>query len=208
MAISKELWDKAKFLFELNKSLNEIEAETGINRTTIGKKANKEGWIKGKNLQLKTDIVEYETEKSTLDNKKSTLVEKVSQLSDFEITLFDGIVENEVKHKSIIFSTQTLALIRNNQILTKNTKTVMLKVAQYNNDGQRSGEQYEPYEVELSPSDIKEVIDSTDKAAITLKVADRHAPKQDINLTNAQQNNEPVKIIFERLEKKDNKGTL
>ena len=42
MAIAKEIWDKAKFLFELNKSLNEIEAETGINRTSVGKKANKD----------------------------------------------------------------------------------------------------------------------------------------------------------------------
>lgn len=187
MAISKELWDKAKFLFELGKSLNDIERDTQINRTSVGKKANKEGWIKGKNLQLKSEIVDFEIEKSTLDKKKSTLIEKVAQLNDFEITLFDGIVENEVKHKSIIFSTQTLALIRNNQILTKNTKTVMLKVAQYNNEGQRSGEEYEPYEVGLSPSDIKEVIESTDKAAITLKVADRHAPKNTIEMNN--QNN-------------------
>jgi len=196
MAIAKEIWDKAKFLFELNKSLNEIEAETGINRTSVGKKANKEGWIKGKNLQLKSDILVFEKEKSTLENKKSTLVEKVAELNDFEITLFDGIVEDEVKHKSIIFSTQTLALVRNNQILTKNTKTVMLKVAQYGENG-KSSEDYEPFEVPLSTTDVKEAIESTDKASITLGVSQRHAPKTDINNNNNQQNNEQKVIKVE-----------
>jgi len=188
MAIKKELWDKAKFYFELGDSLGDIRLKTGIDRTTISKKAKKEGWIKQKNQQLKSDIVEFDEENSTLVEKKSTLVEKVAQLSDFEITMLDNIIENEEGSKSLIFSTQSLALIRNNQLLTKNKKTVMLKVAQYGAEGQRSGEDYEPYEVDLSPSDIKECIESTDKASITLGVSQRHAPKIEVNNTNAQQN--------------------
>lgn len=42
--------------------------------------------------------------------------------------------------------------------------------------------------------DLKTLIDANDKASLTLKVNERFAPKQDINLTNAQQNNIIVEI--------------
>ena len=38
-----------------------------------------------------------------------------------------------------------------------------------------------------------------DQALISVGKAARHAPKQDINLTNAQQNNENTQIIFKRI---------
>lgn len=47
MAISQELWLKAKALFEQGLSLNEIELETEINRSTISKKAKTEDWVNG-----------------------------------------------------------------------------------------------------------------------------------------------------------------
>ena len=43
-----------------------------------------------------------------------------------------------------------------------------------------------------TPSDLKLLAETNDRLAITLKVADRHAPKQDINLANLQQNNTPT----------------
>ena len=67
MAIKQAIWAEAKVLFEVGKSLNQIEAATGINRTSVGKKAKKEGWEKGKNLQLILDDVRVRTEKSTLN---------------------------------------------------------------------------------------------------------------------------------------------
>lgn len=51
MAISQELWLKAKALFEQGLSLNEIELETEINRSTISKKAKQEDWVKGQEQQ-------------------------------------------------------------------------------------------------------------------------------------------------------------
>lgn len=187
MAHSKEAWAEAKFLFELDNSLNDIHAKTGIDRTAVSKKAKKEGWEKGKNQQLKSEIVRFEKEKSTLEAKKSTLVEKVSTLNDFEITMLDGIVEKETDSKSLIFSTQALAIIRNNQILTSNKKTVMLKVQQFSSEGVRQGENYEPFEVPLSSSDIKECVDSTHRAGQSLGVIEQFAPKNDVKL--AVQNN-------------------
>ena len=38
MAISKDLWDRAKALFEQGLSLSQIELETQINKTSISKK--------------------------------------------------------------------------------------------------------------------------------------------------------------------------
>jgi hypothetical protein len=189
VAIAKEVWAKARFLFELGKSLSDIHKETDIDSSSISKKAKKEGWIKAKNQELKSEIMDIEATNSTLLKKKSTAIEKLAKLSDFEITLFDETVTKELKHESLVFSTASLALIRNNQILTANKKTVMLKVQQFSAEGQRIGEDFEPYEVPLSPSDVKDCIEGTDKASVTLKVNDRFAPKIELNNTNAQQNN-------------------
>lgn len=47
MAIDKEIWNKAKALFEQGLSLSQIELETNINKTSISKQAKKENWEKG-----------------------------------------------------------------------------------------------------------------------------------------------------------------
>ena len=49
-----------------------------------------------------------------------------------------------------------------------------------------------------SASDLKCIIDGIDRASLTLKVNERHAPKTDIALTNAQQNNEQTIIQIVR----------
>ncbi len=46
MAISKDIWDKAKALFMKGDSLSVISKETGISKGAIGKKAQKEDWKK------------------------------------------------------------------------------------------------------------------------------------------------------------------
>ena len=46
MAISQDIWDKAKALFMTGDSLSKIATVTGISKGAIGKKANKEGWNK------------------------------------------------------------------------------------------------------------------------------------------------------------------
>jgi predicted DNA-binding protein YlxM (UPF0122 family) len=44
-----------------------------------------------------------------------------------------------------------------------------------------------------TPNDLKTLSEANDRLAITLKVADRHAPKIELNNTNAQQNNNMTK---------------
>lgn len=205
MAIAKEIWDKAKFLFELGKPLSEIALETGISKGQISKRANSEDWSKGKKKQLKAEIMEVERENETILQKKETVVSKLknANLNDFEITMFDETVRKELKHEGLIFNTATLALIRNNEILTRGTKQVMLKVAQYA-DGQKIGEEYEPYQVPLTSKDVQECIDGTDKASITLGVNARHAPKQDITQNQIQQQSTEDKSWTVNIIKPDN----
>ena len=196
MAYSKEQWEKAKDYFELGKSLTYIEDTLGINKAGISRRAKKEEWIKGKNQQLKSDIKAYELEKSTIEEKKSTLIEKVAKLSDFTITTLSEVIKEESRISSLITSTATLALIRTNERLTKNTKQTIVKTKVYN-DGQIVGEEPTIMDMELSSQDIKNHIDSIDKASVTLKHNPRFAPQVNINNANAQQNVENnLKVEF------------
>lgn len=189
MAIKKELWDRARALFEIGKSLGDIQDDTGIPKSTVSKKAKKEGWEKGKNQPLKDALVEHEEKKATLKEEKSTLVEKASKLSDFEITILEEVVEDETAKKNLVASTATMALIRSNQQLTRGKKTAMTKVKTYDSKGNVNGETIELFEIELEPRDLKDHVELIDKASVTLKVNDRHAPKTTINNNNAQQTN-------------------
>lgn len=73
MAISKELWDKAKLLFEHGKSLNEIAKETGINKSTISKKAKELEWAKHEKSTLVNDEVNTILMQNEINQQKSTL---------------------------------------------------------------------------------------------------------------------------------------
>lgn len=187
MAIAKEIWEKIRVQFESGMSLKDIELDSGINKGTISKKAKKENWEKNKIQPLKADIVDFEEKKATLDNQKGNLIERVAKLSDFEITVLNEIIEDETRISSLITSTSSLALIRTNQMLTKGTKQVPMKVKEYH-EGRAVGESYEFIDTQLEPKDLKEITESIDKASITLGVNQRHANTQ-INNTNAQQNN-------------------
>lgn len=189
MAYSKEQWARAKFLYELGSSLREIEADCGVSKAQIGKRANKENWKKETEKQaLKSDIVEFEKKNETLRAEKETLLRRVSSLDQFEITIMDELVTKELELKSLVFSAQTLAVVRANQALTKGTKTALMKVGQYDSKGNRIGETYEPFETELDTSDIRNTVEAIDKASLTLGINQRHA-KTEVNLTNAQQTN-------------------
>jgi len=195
MAYSQAQWNRAKFLFELGYSLRDIEEDCSISMGQIGKRSRKEEWKKDTEKQaIKSEIVEFDKKKDTLQRENDTLVSKVATLSDFEITILSEKIVEETGIKSLITNTQALAVIRANEQLTRNTKTVMLKERQYSSEGVPIGEEYTPYQVPLDSTDIKNNVDSVDKASITLKVSDRHAPKTEIVNTNAQQNNNQKSI--------------
>jgi hypothetical protein len=195
MAIDKEIWNKAKALFEQGLSLSQIELETNINKTSISKQAKKENWEKAKIQQLKADIKAIDKEKSTLDVKINTAVEKLSKLSDFDITILEEQIQDETGIKSLVFSTANLAIIRANQMLTKNTKTIMSKV-DYFEDGKKIKSDYEEKEIPLSMTDYKDSMELTDKASITLGINPRHANTNiKVDNNNTQENNLSVEDI-------------
>lgn len=196
MAYSAEQWEKAKVLFELGFSLGKILLDTDIkDRGLISKKAKKEKWVKGKNQQLKTDIVDFEKNNSTLEAKKSTLVDKMSTFDDFEITIIQNVVEEEIRNKSLLFSTASLSLIRKNQLLTKNKKQVIEMETHYSEDGKPLKKTPVVVEMELSPTDLKNIDEGVDKNAVTMELAQRHS-NTTINNTNAQQNNEVKRVTI------------
>lgn len=197
MAISQEIWNKAKALFEQGLSLSEIELETEIKRSSISKKAKSENWNKSINQQLKADIKAIDKEKSTLDAKINTTVEKLSKLSDFDITMLDEQIFNETGNKSLLFSTANLSLIRKNQMLTKNTKQVIDYETIYDDNGKVIGKKPIAVDIELSPIDYKSLDEGIDKNAITLELAQRHSNTVINNANATQVNNENNKLIVE-----------
>lgn len=59
MAINKDIWNKAKAYFELGKSLSYISDETGINSSSISKKAKKESDIAATVSVVKNGVIIY-----------------------------------------------------------------------------------------------------------------------------------------------------
>ena len=97
--------------------------------------------------------------------------------------------QEEMYNKNLVTNATQLNLVRTMEYLSKNKKLEKRGVG----DGVQVFE-----EVELGADDFKQCQDTIDKASITLKVNERHAPKQDINLTNAQQNNDTtIKVVYE-----------
>ena len=182
MAYSSEQWKEAKSYFLQGLSLAQISAEVGINRTSISKKAKADEWDRIKIQQLKTDIVDFEKDKSTLDEKKSTLMRQISTLDEFEITILENIVENEAGLKSLLFSSATMALIRANEELTRGSYTALIKVKTYDGEGKPNGENVVKVDVPLGSSEIKSNIDAIDKASLTLGINQRHAKQGDVNV--------------------------
>ena len=70
---TSEQWERAKTLFELGKSLSEIQNETGIDRSYVNKKALKEKWSKGFIPQIVDAKVKNIEEKFKIDRVLSTL---------------------------------------------------------------------------------------------------------------------------------------
>ena len=184
MAYSQEQWNRAEALFGLGFSLGDIEEDTGISKGQLSKKSKAKGWKKEtEKTSLKSDIVEFDKKKETLDNEKETITKRLSKLSEFEITVLQEKMDEEGASlaKSLVFNNAMLALVRSNEELTRGKKTVLLKVAQYDKEGGRS-ESFEPYEIALSGADIKDHVDLTDRASLTLKVNERHAKSGDVNV--------------------------
>lgn len=79
MAISKEIWQKAKALFEIGKSLSEISSETGIARSGISMRAKSEKWNSEKLNSIAADKVKAISNLEEIETKIEQLPSKIEQ---------------------------------------------------------------------------------------------------------------------------------
>ena len=196
MAYTPEQWTKAKGLFEIGYSPEQIADELGFkSRDTVYKRAVKENWEKNKIIQEKSELLDLEKKNSTLLQENSTMLQKISTLEDYQITILQDEVL-KTGNKSFLFSTANLSLIRKNQMLTKNTKQVVEYETHYSDDGKPLMKSPKTIEIELSPSDYKAIDEGIDKNAITLEHAPRHANTNiKVDNNNLQQTNLTIEDI-------------
>jgi len=82
--VSPETWDKAKALYEADKSLRDIEKATGIDFSNLAKKAKSEGWKRGVLPRLINDSVKVQEEFTTLSlPQQEVVVAEVDRLMGF-----------------------------------------------------------------------------------------------------------------------------
>ena len=196
MAYTPEQWTKAKGLFEIGYSPEQIADELGFkSRDTVYKRAVKENWEKNKIIQEKSELLDLEKKNSTILQENSTMLQKISTLEDYQITILQDEVL-KTGNKSFLFSTANLSLIRKNQMLTKNTKQVVEYETHYSDDGKPLMKSPKTIEIELSPSDYKAIDEGIDKNAITLEHAPRHANTNiKVDNNNLQQTNLTIEDI-------------
>ena len=112
MAIKKEIWDKAKLLFEHGKSLNEIADTTGINKSSISKKSKTEKWEK---FNHKSTLVLSEVDTIL---KQDEINQQKSTLNQQELNLHNSEVYKAISKANMLnmFDNET---IKNQQITNK-----------------------------------------------------------------------------------------
>ena len=163
MAISQDRWDKAKEYFEAGLSLSEIVLRTEISKAQISKKSKIENWEKG-------------NEKKHLISQAIEVVEKKETLNETALSVHNEIVNDEIRRKGLVFNATEKLLKKASQMIDKNSVVEKINVG----DGIQNFESRE-----LNTSDFKNLIDTIDKASITLGINQRHS-NQVINNANAQ----------------------
>ena len=198
MAYTPEQWLKAKGLFEIGYSPEQIADELGFkSRDAVYKRAVKEKWEKNKILQEKTELLDLEKKNSTIQQENSTMIEKISTLEDYQITILKELVEDITKQKSIIFNGLNLAAIRANQKLQQNRKKELLKIKEGFGNGV-SQEHYEEIESDLSSSDIQDYTNVLIKAGQGLGIIEKDGSQ--VSIQNNIQNNNTA-LTLEQAEK-------
>lgn len=198
MAYTPEQWLKAKGLFEIGYSPEQISQELNFkSRDTVYKRAVKEKWEKNKILQEKTELLDLEKKNYTIQQENSTMVEKISTLEDYQIIILKELVEDITKQKSIIFNGLNLAAIRANQKLQQNRKKELLKIKEGFGNGV-SQEHYEEIESDLSSSDIQDYTNILIKAGQGLGIIEKDGSQ--VSIQNNIQNNNAT-LTLEQAEK-------
>lgn len=105
MAYSYEQWERAKAYYTAGLSLREIEAKTGINNSSIQKKAKSQQWKHGVN----SDYIEA----------KVIIAEKKSAENSAVISTLDEIADEAIRNKDIIHRLTKKALAKAEVLLNE-----------------------------------------------------------------------------------------
>lgn len=103
MAYSPEQWERAKAYYTAGLSLREIEAKTGINNSSIQKKAKSQQWKHGEN----SDYIEA----------KVIIAEKKSAENSAVIITLDEIADEAIRNRDIIHRLTKKALAKAETLL-------------------------------------------------------------------------------------------
>ena len=170
MAISQEVWNKAKEYFEAGLSLSEIVLRTEISKAQISKKSKLENWQKGnEKKQLIAQAIEVATKKETLN--------------ETALIVHNEIVNEQLRRQNLVFNASEKLLVKATQMIDKNQTVDKINIG-------AGIQQIEPRE--LDSSDLKNLADTIDKASITLGVNQRHSNSQ-ININN--ENNQATQNV-------------
>lgn len=170
MAIAKEIWEKARLLFEHGKPLNDIAKELGINKGSISRKSKQENWTK--NSELAT-LVADDVANIIMGNEIAT---QKATLATEELRLHNREVVDQLRRKNLVYGASEEILKLSSKMAKSNSKQVVVKVKEYSKEN-GSSESLDKIDVELDASDLKNLSDAVDKSSITLNVNERHAPK-------------------------------
>lgn len=165
-------WTEIRRHYESGMSPSEIVHKFKCPRSTLSEKINSENWsINEKANSVIQGII--------------AVSEEINELSESDTELARVATEIGQSKAAKTMAVNTVAenlLVRINESIIQNRKVELVKVKTYS-DGKVDGEIVEPVEVAHGSSDHKAHADAIDKLAITLGVADRHAPKGDINVS-------------------------
>jgi len=145
MAISKELWGKAKGYYEAGLTLSQIKDKTGIDRSTISKKAKNQQWQHQRNGDY-IKAREIIAEKKSTENQQSILCA-------------DEVADESIRRKKLVYGIGDKLAEKLNDSLDGTTTII--------ND--------KPVDLELNPQELKFIADSLDRLSLTLGVNQRHA---------------------------------
>lgn len=90
MAISQEVWNKAKEYFEAGLSLSEIVLRTEISKAQISKKSKIENWQKG-------------NEKKQLISQAIEVTEQKETLNETALQVHNELVDEQLRRRNLVF---------------------------------------------------------------------------------------------------------
>ena len=137
------------------------------------------------------DIVEAQTQLELFKKSSRSPIE-IAEINKSVQSRLKAITDAD-KLKLDIYEAQSLAVQRVKELLTSNKKIVAMKL--------KNGEfdTVEKHEIELSPQDLQTCIDGIDKASITLKVNERHAPRAEVKVTGGDDNSTTNNLTVEQI---------